>query len=475
MAEGTRVNRYGADERNIARLSPVLCSNRVDPALVSWQKNVQFDSMGFISVVCMSGRGHVVPHGIDGDVMFALTAQYVLQGKPDNGFIKVSVAELCATLGLKEGGSTFERIRESVSRLRHVSYKVTDGWGTPDRRGQMRWRTSSFGIVNSLEETQPETRGDVPIGQYTATTLLQIGLSPELIASIMAGHIRNIDLNFYGQLEQPLTRLLYRTLEEMRSNIPEGAVFILPVTSWGAHLGMRALVKQPNGTPLTLKIDDADVMVTQVHIPAKIRRALEPAHTELLARGYLKRVEYVGRGQQQAVHYTFGTPTTPVDLELVALLTQRGVTQKVAEARVREHGRESVTLAAATFDARLAAGYSPRNRGGFLIDLLSAPDKYLTPQDETARDVAAPRSRTLNAAVQTVADSLPVLDTDALRSSNSYWIKQWVAKGLLNRDQAEDLERRNQHGELDVPSLSRLATTAGTALIENIQALLKQG
>ena len=73
------MTRYGIDERNLARLNPILGLNRVPAHLTSWQKTVDFGSMGLVELVC-NGGDSVVPHGIDADVMFAITTAYELQG-----------------------------------------------------------------------------------------------------------------------------------------------------------------------------------------------------------------------------------------------------------------------------------------------------------------------------------------------------------------------------------------------------------
>lgn len=481
MADGASMKRVGADERNLARLSPVLSANRIDAQLVSWHKSVQVDVLGTIEVTCTTGNGQVVPHGIDGDVMFALTALYIMQGSPAISFVEVSAAELCKLVGLPEGGRTLQRVKESLERLYRVSFHVQEAWKTPGKQG---YRNRFFGIIAALEDMneteqadedeKKSTALDFRKGQYTSKTRLRIALSQPLVESIRAGHIRSIDLNLYADLQHPLARQVYRTLEEMRSSVAEGDVYEVPLGAWAGHLGMRELIRDVGGTPQTLHLAKGEVMHTRVQTPDKIRRALNPAHDDLIANGYLRSAEYVGRGVAQTLRYTFGVPTTPVDLELIGVLTSRGVAREVADSKVRAHGRDAVMLAAAAFDARLAGGYKPRNRGGLLIDMLGQPGKYHMPQDGARADVAAPRQRTVVGGPGETIDLLPQLDTAAIRKANTFFLKQWTAKGLVTREQAQILERRNAGGLLDDPSLSTLAATAGPSLAQTLMTLAGQ-
>ncbi|UBV44308.1 hypothetical protein LAJ19_14150 (plasmid) [Deinococcus taeanensis] len=69
------------EERNVARLSLVLALNRIPAGMVGWSKTVQIDHLSPISVTCSTRQNQGVPHGIDGDVLFALTTLYFLQGQ----------------------------------------------------------------------------------------------------------------------------------------------------------------------------------------------------------------------------------------------------------------------------------------------------------------------------------------------------------------------------------------------------------
>ncbi|MGG6550063.1 UNVERIFIED_CONTAM: hypothetical protein NY100_32135, partial [Prevotella sp. 15_C9] len=74
------------NERNLARLNPVLALNRLPANFSSWRRVINVDQAGPIQLTCTaSGRHfktlhdgtvietpHVVPHGIDADIVFGL-------------------------------------------------------------------------------------------------------------------------------------------------------------------------------------------------------------------------------------------------------------------------------------------------------------------------------------------------------------------------------------------------------------------
>ncbi|GGR12704.1 replication initiator protein A [Deinococcus ruber] len=455
MGEANRMSRLGSDERNLARLVPVLGLNRVPQEMTGWHKSVVVDDLCTITVIC-SGNGQLAPHGIDGDVIFGLTTLYVLQGKPDDGYIVASVAELCSVMGIKTNGRVYERLLESITRLKHVSFEVLESWASRKKDGKISWKSLLFSVVNSIEKCDSDLdRSDV-IGMFRPSTILRVGLGKELTDSIKAGHVRAIDLEFYSKLEQPLSRLLYRTLEEIKYANDISTKYSVPVEVWGQHLGMRSIVRDINGDVETKKIEGskAVVPVTEIISPSRIRRSLDAAHAELISKCYLKQVDYVGRGHSQIIYYEFGTPQVPVDLELVALLTQRGMSPKMAEQHARNYGPKRVNRAAEVFDARKAAGYVVRNAGGLLTDILVDPEKYVS------LDSAAPVK---SDSVHSVRQVKPVIDVqlaeptvEEKRKTNTFVVDGWAKRKWLVGQQHQNLLDLVKRGQLDHAKLASL-------------------
>lgn len=369
--------RQGLEERNMARLNPVVALARVPENMTGWSKTVEIDSLGPMTVTCIANQGHTVPHGLDGDVIFGLVAAYAFQGQPEDRCVRLTLDQLCEYVGLTPGGTTYERIRSSLERLYKTDFHTDSCWGV-QRKGKWVWQSKSFHIVENLS-WQNEGDSSKAAKAFEADTQVEVGLGKEIIQSIQTGHTRWVDLATYHRLSFPLVRLLYRLLEEQQA-ISNGKQFRVPVPAMGAHLGLREL-DPAGGTE-----GNHQVPKTRVIDSKRIRRALEPAHKELLEIGYLRNVEYEGRGQKQEVIYTFGTNVQiTVDVETVALLTKHGVTAVRAAELVRAHGKGRIEEVSAQLEARLADGYRPKNKAGLLCNMLDQPERYAAPAPETTK------------------------------------------------------------------------------------------
>lgn len=363
----------------MARLNPMVALNRVPKGMTGWRKVVEIDSLGTMTVTCVTSSGYTVPHGLDADVVFALLSAYEFQGRPADARVKVNMNNLCEYVGLKPSTNTYQRIHESLQCLLNTLYHAESCWGNA-RNGKWEFQSLSFRIINSLAfkntgETKQEARA---FGESNSDVVIQLG--DEIIKSVQMGHTRWVDLATYHRLSFPLARLLYRLLEEQQA-IGSGKQFRVPVAALGQHLGLREL--DPEGGTES----KYNVPKTRVIDSRRIRRALEPAHKELLEMGYLGNVEYEGRGQKQEIIYTFG-PSLQItaDVETVGLLTKHGVTAVRAAELVRAYGKERVHEVSAQFEARLAGGYQPKNKAGLLCNMLEQPDRYAAPeQPETSK------------------------------------------------------------------------------------------
>lgn len=372
MARDHGVKRQsGIDARNLARLNPILGLNRVPSSMVGWRKVVTIDKYDTVEITCKS-NANVVPHGIDADVMVGLTTAFMLQGAPQNATIKLSMAELCACAGMEEGGKTYKNIQDSLQRLRDAKF-ITRSWWRDDSKSNKAVEMD-FSIIDSIKSITDFGNSELEQQElfnrrFTAKTLFEIRINPDLAETVRADHTRYIDLDWYARLPQPLARLLYRSLEEIRVNSTAQDI-VLPVTTMGEHLGLREVAE---GTFAP------GVPETRVLPPRKVRRALEPAHKVLLDSGYLKSVTYIGTGASQSIQYAFQPDadiSRPVDLQLVSLLTNRGVTLGIARNLVLKHTRDEISVAVQRFDDRLKRNFKPISRGGFMVDILRNPQKY---------------------------------------------------------------------------------------------------
>lgn len=211
---------------------------------------------------------------------------------------------------------------------------------------------------------------------------------------MVIGHIRNIDINILKNLSSPLTRILYRALEELRQ-IPgaNSESYTIGIRAWGDHLGLRTLVIR-NDEAVHDTLIKGKVPQTEILSPSKIRRTLAPAHEELIKIGYLKTSDFIGRGSEQQIYYRFGKVDLPNSIEsdianiaitklndtsdsdLIQILTDRFVGQKKASELAMRYDRDQILDAAKKFDAKRAARYKMHSPGGFMVKILEQPENY---------------------------------------------------------------------------------------------------
>lgn len=338
------------DELNLNRLMFIVATNRVPTSAVGWEKTVTIDHQGPIHIRCMAGRDNVVPHGIDNDVIVGLVNLYVQQGMPDDGRITVTVSDLLRACGLSKNGRIYREIRESLGRLADTKYDFTKSWYDAEQRAWL--DEEGFRLILQHRFLTPP---QAPSAQFQAETVIQLTLANLLTRSIRAGHLRPLDLDFYASLSQPLIRTLYRLLREQSfsSDGTPALSFTAGLRAWATHLGLH-------GTRMDL-----------------VRRALHPAHDELLRKGFLLDVSYIGRGEAQQVAYRFAKNLLPLPApDIVGLLAQRGMTMQAATHLAAHHTRTQIEQACASFDAHVQRGYPVKNPGGLLTDILRYPEKY---------------------------------------------------------------------------------------------------
>lgn len=339
------------DEPNLARLNLILAPNRTD--LFEWQRDIAIDALGGVKIVCTSPRGSLVPHGVDNDILLGLVNAAILQGLPQDDTVRVSTRELLKLSGITPSARAYKNLRESLRRLQHTAYDVTDSWYDGSKQ---RWRSVSFSLI--VKHWAEDNSTDITnIGQWRSETLLAIKLDDSLIQNIRSGHILPLDFELLSRLTQPLTRNVFRTLSFQRSGVDNKPIsaFTIPLVVWASHLGMQEMR------------------------PDTVMRSLKPAHEELVEVGFLSEVSYQGRGKQRVITYVFGdaVPLSP-NPEAVALLTQYGISGGRALTFAQTYPLSDIQRAISVLKALLVTPYGRkiRNKAGILSDILISPDKY---------------------------------------------------------------------------------------------------
>lgn len=356
------VHPQGFQERNLGRLNPVSALNRVSD-IKAWHRKLEIDALSTIDLTCRSLEG--IPFGVDADILFAVQTAYQLQGRPEDRVVRLTMAQLCELSSLPISGHSYQRIEQGLERMRLVDYKAESCWGIENKKGWRFW-SNAFGLIEDVMAKDNEVRLE-DSNQFTANTVLEIALNRNVVPSMRQGHIRALSYQRMDDLTQPMSRLLYRILEEIRLGSQRYAV---PLSAWAEHLGLIEL--DPAGHEVL-----PGIPATTILKPARIRRALQPAHDDLIRVGYLKQVEYVGRGSKAEIVYAFSeVELCPVNQELLRTFANHGVSLPVAEKSIREHGEEAARHALDVMLSRIRAGYSVKHKPGFLMDALKNPAKY---------------------------------------------------------------------------------------------------
>lgn len=126
-------NHNGHDEINVARLSLISAQSRVPASYTGWTRTYQSGDRT-VTVTCTALTGHVVPHGLDNDVMVAIINLYLEDGCPEDGTVRVSMHRLLLAAGLHASAHYYREVRQCLRRLQSTSYQITQGWWAQGRQ-----------------------------------------------------------------------------------------------------------------------------------------------------------------------------------------------------------------------------------------------------------------------------------------------------------------------------------------------------
>ncbi|WP_102125927.1 replication initiator protein A [Deinococcus planocerae] len=339
------------DERNIARLGIVSVQTRLDDENSRlWSVSFEIAGRSFgVAAEAPHGR----PRGIDTNVLIGIESLFAAQSCPEDNRLHTTAYELRAASFLSPNGKSYHRLRESLDRLWYTSVTATDGWHLPDGRRlrnvkRMRLITDlSYWDIGSGDSVDPN-RELVP----NASLMIQLGT--QLANSIRSGFTQALEHKILTGIEQPPARALYRLLEAHR------------YADTGEQL--PSLRVDLEHWRLACGITDGK--------PSKTQRALNEAHEELAAQGYLRDVRVSGARVNTALTYVFASLDDP-DPALVRLLVDSGVAAQAANKLAKEKGDRVEEVVRYVQRVMREKPGSVRKPGGLVYDMLQNPDKYV--------------------------------------------------------------------------------------------------
>lgn len=334
------------DELFIAQLGIVSIQKNLDmkdPSVKRW--NADFEIRGkkyVINGTCDYGR----PRGVDADILTALETLFVAEACPEDNTIDFNAHELLSLLEADTSSEGYERIRQSLLRLFHVSFVIEEANTSKDDawhlfRGRGLRLFDSFSYIGEQRQNKGKEEK-----RFVRESRIDVTLSKPFAESIRKGYTQILDQQLYKALQQPVARALYRILNAHK---PQNGVLEVSLMDWATLCGIS------HG------------------VPDRIKRTLSPAHKELLSNGYLKEAQYLGRGKQTTVIYIYA-PIEKAQQSLVDMLLEVNVAKARAELLASKYP-ERVELVVDYVKSRMATG-KVRSPGGMAHDILANPDKY---------------------------------------------------------------------------------------------------
>ena len=441
----------GFDERNFAELPIILGQKSINSDIRKLERRIVTTGGQTISMV-LKAQDKGLPHGLDNDIWLAIQQLFREQGSPESGLVKFTGHALLSKVGLSRNGTYYEILLDSLARLRETTCEITSGYYSVTSVAEMAVSFSPLSTVERKylrEGAEERARFEVTLNKFT-------------IASIRGEYVKPLDLERCQSFQQPLTRVLYRLLDAKLYRLRETAAnsgrpfpnpeFVENLQMWGALCGL---------------LDTT---------PSKIRRALTPPHVDLVAQGYLKAVEYVGRGEAQTVHYVFCNPEED-DQHLVSRIVAHGLT--VSEARLWI-GRLGYRVDAVLSRLKERQGNGRErieNVPAYLKTILKREEELMLQERELADDdlitsVAMPKSapvtpslkRPTSKATLDLESEVPRLDEPLERRVKitiNILRNYSLLKHFTPAEQAR-LERRMLTGTVNPTEVSRVATTGIT-------------
>ena len=194
----------------------------------------------------------------DQDVYMAINALVQERGgMPADGKISFTIYELVRILDLPENGQNYVRVRESILR---IGKTLIDAENAFYRKDKLSYESEHFIIWRVHFEANADLFG-------RATERHTLRFDDVLVRSHRSGYIKQLDVNYYLSLAGTHAKSLYRLIDHRRGSSLEWTV------------GIK-------------RLKDLLGMAPSYRYPSKIKEKLQPAHEELIEKGFLQQVLY---------------------------------------------------------------------------------------------------------------------------------------------------------------------------------------
>ena len=371
------------DEMNLAEFPLTVLSTRVDPNIKTLEfsdsvkgKNGEVINRKWI----ITGADKFgLPTASDDEVLLGLLKLTVDSGFKDRK-VYFTRYELLKILRWTTEGRSYTRLQKALDRLSGVRIKASNGFFDNETKLHS---TRNFGIVDAYEINDGRGPGIEPKPSFFTW-------SDVMFKSFQVGFIKKLDLDFLLALESAVSKRLFRYLDK--------------------HFWYRARVQQ---NLFTLAHEKLGVSRNYAYA-SQIRQQLDPAIEELMQKGFLLGVDYVGKGSATEIIFYSATGARrdaganeakvvqlPARVEdsageeslcdrLLALLVERGIREPQAAKLLT--GRDERTLKRISdivsyFDELVRQGSAKISRSpvGFLYRAVENPERFVLPRDAASK------------------------------------------------------------------------------------------
>lgn len=204
-----------------------------------------------------------LPGGMDQDVYMALLELLEHRGgMPEDGDLAFSIYELLEVLGWAHSGRSYERSKRSLDRMASTTIRSDKAFFSKKTQTYIK---DTFQMFSAHLREDQRLRG-------RAVERHRVKFHPLFVESYSEDYLNRLDSGFYWTLKHHASKRLYRLLD-------------------------RYCEEDVRGRPRVWETDLFDlrdlVPLAEYPYASQIRQKLEPAHEELVDKGFLKDVTYV--------------------------------------------------------------------------------------------------------------------------------------------------------------------------------------
>lgn len=267
---------------------------------------------------------------------------------PEDGELAFSLYELRKVLGWSDdSGGAYREIRDALLRIQLTGVQSTNAYYSAADEQLI---SDSFNVWSVHFAQRRKRRGGAgPGGAASRATADRhvLRFHPIFIRNYEAQYLKGLDADFFFSLRLPLSKRLYRLVDLQRA---------------GGLVWRTDLFAVRDQVPLDYPY------------PSQIKRALQKAHAELEAKGFLSGTEHPGKtGLVYRVSPSFARRQkalelagTPQEMFAIERLMREGVRGDTARELVVSHGADECLRYADALDSQPGV----RNRASFVVSAI---------------------------------------------------------------------------------------------------------